>query len=523
MSNETKTRIRIVSARLRAVLLGGALILAGGSLAFSKWNTASTPSGGERIVPVKLEVDSAPLARGAGGRLTPSFAPVVKQVSPSVVKVFATMNARRIQQPPNPQDEFFRRFFGWGPEEFSPRGPRIQPRREGLGSGVIVTEDGYILTNNHVIEQADEIKVALNDGREFTAKLIGRDPKTDIAVLKVNAEQLPHLALTDSDNLEVGDIVLAVGNPFGIGQTVTMGMVSAKGRRLPSFDDEGRYEDFIQTDAAINPGNSGGALVDTEGRLVGINTAIYTGNSFGGPGGNIGIGFAVPSNLARFAMESIIRDGRVVRGYMGVGIQDVTDLLAKQFELKSTDGALVGQVEKGGPADRAGLESGDVIVDFNGKAVKDSRTLRLQVAEVTPGKKVPVKYVRNGRIRTAEVTLDEFPDKEVATTRGSPSNRKRDTLEGVTVADLTSATRRQMQIDIPQDVTGALIVQVDPNSPAFAAGLREGDVIQEIERKPVRDADDAVKMSEQLKQDTILLKIWSRGGSRFIVVDERGR
>lgn len=519
MSTETKTTIRNLSARLRAVLLGGALILAGGSLAFTKWNTASPAASGGGIVPVRLEVDAAPIARG--GWFIPSFAPIVKQVSPSVVKVFASARIPTSSRQAMPQEELFRRFFGLDLDEAPQRGPRPQPRREGLGSGVIVTKDGYILTNNHVVEGADEIKIAMNDGRDFTAKLIGRDPKTDIAVLKVEADDLPHLSLTDSDNTEVGDLVLAIGNPFGIGQTVTMGMVSAKGRTLPSMDHENRYEDFIQTDAAINPGNSGGALVDAEGRLVGINTAIYSGNTFGGVGGNIGIGFAVPSNLARFAMESIIKDGRVVRGFLGVSLQPLTELLAKQFELKNADGALVTDMVPKGPAERAGFKSGDVIVEFDSKPVKDSRTLRLQVAQVAPGKKVPVKIVRDGRAKTIEVALQEFPDNEVAMRTKPRAESKSDSLDGVTVSDLDNATRRNLPGEVPRDLQGAVVVQMDPQSPAAKAGLREGDIILEINRKPVRDADEAVRLSEGVKQETVLLKVWSRGMIEFLVVKER--
>jgi serine protease Do len=274
-----------------------------------------------------------------------------------------------------------------------------------------------------------------------------------------------------------------------------------------------RYEDFIQTDAAINPGNSGGALVDAEGRLVGINTAILSET-----GGNMGIGFAVPVNLARFAMESIIKEGRVIRGYMGVSIQDVSDALAKEFKLKGSQGALVGDVTPKGPAERAGIRSGDVIVQFNGKPVEDSRTLKLQVAQVAPGTEASVKVVRDGEQKTVEVTLEEYPDRAIAA-RSSRSNKDfADPLDGVSVADVDRTVRSQ--IDLPANVRGAVVVRIDPDSPSYEAGLREGDVIQEINRQPVRNADDAVRLSENVKNDAVLLKVWSRGGSHYVVVSQ---
>lgn len=386
------------------------------------------------------------------------------------------------------------------------------PRQHGLGSGVIITKDGYILSNNHVIEGADDVRVGLTDGREFSAKVVGRDPKTDIAVLKVEADDLPFIALADSDQLEIGDLVLAIGNPFGIGQTVTMGMVSAKGRTLASGN--GRYEDFIQTDAAINPGNSGGALVDSLGRLVGINTAILSGT-----GGNLGIGFAVPVNLARFVMESITREGRVVRGFIGVSIQDVSDALAREFKLKNKQGALVAEVTPRGPASKAGLKSGDVIVEFDGKTVEDSRTLRLQVAQVAPGTRVPVKIVRDGSSRSIEVVLEEFPEDNASLSSRQSEPGFSDPLDGVTVGEIDNVARTRFRI--PSTISGAIVVRIDRNSPSYEAGLREGDVIQEINRQSVRNADDAVRLSEKLRNDAVLLKVWSRGGSRFLVVDQK--
>jgi len=307
---------------------------------------------------IRVPLAEAPVSRQ--GLPEGSFAPIVKKVAPAVVKIVTTTTVRdtSIQQPPVFNDPFWRHFFGDQFGRSFPNHPAAPLRQVGLGSGVIVTPDGYILTNNHVVDHADQVKVTLPDGREFTAKVIGRDAKSDIAVVKIDAHNLPVVPMADSDNVLVGDVVLAIGNPFGVGQTVTEGIVSAKDRGNMGIED---YEDFIQTDAAINPGNSGGALVDVEGRLIGINTAILSGS-----GGNQGIGFAIPSDLARKVMTSLIRYGQVTRGYLGLMIQDVTPALAKEFDVKNGSGALVGEVVPNGPAAQAGLKNGDVIVEFNG-------------------------------------------------------------------------------------------------------------------------------------------------------------
>lgn len=385
------------------------------------------------------------------------------------------------------------------------------PKQVGVGSGVIVSKDGYILTNNHVVENAEEVKVQIGDqGEEISAKVVGTDPKSDIAVLKIDAKEksFPALTVADSDKIEVGDVVLAVGNPFGIGQTVTMGIVSATGRATLGLE----YEDFIQTDAAINMGNSGGALVDADGRLVGINTAILSRS-----GGNQGIGFAVPANLARSVMESIIENGHVIRGYMGVNIQDVTSGLAEKFGIKEKDGALVAEVTPNSPAEKAGLKNGDVIVAFDGKPVHDSRHLKLQVAQTAPGKQVPMKVSRDGDERELKVTLKEFPqDKELAKANGGNGNNSGDVTDGITVDELNAASRQQF--NIPNHIRGALVTEVDPDSPGAQVGLRAGDVILEINRKPVKSSEEAVAMTENLKDESVLLRVWSRGGSRFVVL-----
>jgi serine protease Do len=462
--------------------------------------------------PPRLKVDPAPVNRD---RPRPaSLAPVVKRVSPSVVNIYSTKTLR--QNPdwlPFFDDPFLRRFFGM-PFDNLPR----ERREQSLGSGVIVTEDGYILTNNHVVEGAEEIKVALADNKKtvYDAKIIGTDPQTDIAVIKVEASGLPAITLTDSDTLEVGDTVLAIGNPFGVGQTVTTGIVSAKGRGGMGIVD---YEDFIQTDAPINPGNSGGALVDLEGRLVGINQSIASPVR-----ASVGIGFAVPINLARFVMERLVTEGKVTRGYLGVMIQPVTPELAREFKLPENTGALVGEVTKDSPAEAAGLKEGDVIVEFNGKKVNDSRHLRLMVAQTAPGTRANLKVIRDGKEETLTVKVGELPAEGLARAEGGRSGGLRrsqepDLLDGVTVDDIDARTRRQF--NLPPQLQGALVVEVDPTSPAAAAGLSPGDVILEINRQPVTNADEAVRLSEKIRGRSVLLRIWSQGGSRYVVVQAR--
>jgi serine protease Do len=382
-----------------------------------------------------------------------------------------------------------------------------------LGSGVIVSADGYIVTNNHVVENARDIEVSLNDGRTLTAKVVGTDPQTDVALIKINAQNLPFMTLADSDKVQVGDMVLAVGNPFGIGQTVTRGIVSAKNRATSGEMDE----DFIQTDAAINPGNSGGALVDTEGRLVGINSAILSRS-----GGNQGIGFAVPSNLVRWVADNIIRNGRVQRGLLGVSIQNLTPELAQALKINRTGGALVSDVAVGSPAEAAGIKNGDVILKFGDKPIETANQLKLQVAETTPGAVVPVEIDRNGETRALNVTIKERTGDRLARNNNDQQGgeRQTDTLNGVAVANLDSQTRAELRV--PAGVQGALITDVDQNSAAYDAGLRPGDVITEINQQPVRSADDAVNLTQKPASGQTLVKVWSRGGTRYVAVNEGG-
>ena len=502
MTQLTQTRTNRSPWRRLAVATGVAGIL-GGAILVSPWGLAK-----ERLEapPVRLKVSEEPIAR-SGEKVT-SFAPVVKQVLPSVVQVTVSAKPKQMSWSGR-ENPFFRRFFGEGAQGFNLPQPLQSPPMHGEGSGVIVTEDGYILTNNHVVEQADSIEVILNDGHKHGGRVVGRDPKTDIAVIKIEAKDLPALTMADSDKIEVGDVVLAVGNPFGIGQTVTSGIVSAKGRATLGLD----YEDFIQTDAAINPGNSGGALVDAEGRLIGINTAILSRT-----GGNQGIGFAVPSNLARWVMQELVQDGQVQRGFLGVNIQDVTPQLASQFHVPEAEGVLVAEVTPGSPAAKAGMKSGDVIRRFNGKEVSDSRHLKLAVGACAPNSKVPVDIIRNGDHRTLQVQLGTLPGEEVALNAESPAATEGDSLHGVGVGDLDTSSRTALKV--PETLQGALVTQVEQNSAAFESGLRPGDVIVEINRTPVTDAADAVRACEHPEDPITLVKVWSRGGSRFLVVDE---
>jgi serine protease Do len=496
-----------ISNRLFFLILGGVAAVGGSALAVSHISAMESKTG---IPPLNVVVDENPVTRSASPY--GSFAPVVKKVAPAVVKIVTTATIKNTasQQWHGFNDPFWQRFFG---DQFGHVVPPNQPdswREHGLGSGVIVTEDGYILTNNHVVDSADTVKVTLTDGREFTAKVVGRDPKSDIAVVKIDAGGLPIVPMADSDKVQVGDIVLAVGNPFGVGQTVTTGIVSATGRGNMGFED---YEDFIQTDAAINPGNSGGALVDAEGRLIGINTAILSRS-----GGNQGIGFAIPSDLARHVMDNLVKYGYVTRGYVGVMIQDVTPALAKEFKLKKSNGALVGEVVPKGPADKAGLKDGDVVVALNGKKVVDSRHLKLMVAETKPDSTVPMKVLRDGSTKILDVTVKQLPGTEKLAKADIQNGGETGTLNGVGVENLNRQTRQQF--NVPENVKGAVVTEVRPDSAAAEVGLKPGDVIEEINRHPVDNANQAVQLTENAKDKHTLLRIWSNGGSHYLVVDE---
>ncbi len=440
------------------------------------------------------------------------FVPIVKTASPAVVNIATsrTVDQKNFRSPLM-DDPFFRRFFGDKmPNGRDNNGGKRKRKESSLGSGVIVDSGGYIITNNHVVAGADEITVLMGDKREFVGKVVGTDPKTDLAVIKIDAKNLPSVPWGDSDRLEVGEYVLAIGNPFGLNQTITMGIVSAVGRANVGIAD---YEDFIQTDAAINPGNSGGALINLDGELIGINTAIFSRS-----GGYMGIGFAVPSNMARTVMDSLIKTGKVVRGWLGVSIQKVTKDLAKQFGLKDSNGALIGEVMSGTPAKAGGIKDGDVIISYDGKAVDSPATLRNLVAQTAVGKRVKVIVVRDGKRKTLKVKIGEQPkDVAEAGIGAEGDSDESSALAGLEVRTLTDDIARQ--IGLPEGTQGVVVAGVEPNSSAQEAGLRKGDVIVELNRKKVRKLSDFRKIAKDVNtKNNILLRVRRKGGKFFIVI-----
>lgn len=464
-----------------------------------------------------IKVDTTTLQHSP--RLATSFAPVVKKAAPSVINIYSThIIHMRPYRNPLFNDPFFRQFFG---DQFGPGDNReITRRQQSLGSGVIVSPDGYILTANHVVAGADEVKVAIGDtedDKEYTASVVGTDPPTDVAVLKIDAQDLPAITLGDSARLEVGDVVLAIGNPFGLGQSVSMGIISGLGRHYKEMPG---YQNFIQTDAAINEGNSGGALVDAEGRLIGINTWIASTSR-----GSEGVGFAVPINLARHVMQNLIGRGKVTRGYLGIVPQDISRGLAEGFRLPDQNGVLVSDVETNTPAQKAGIKSGDVVLEINGQKVNDANSLRLMVSEIAPGTSITVKLLHDGRDNTVTLTLAELPqetaDSGSRRTGAISGNPRTDALDGVTVADLDPQVRGQLRL--PDNLQGVVVTDVDQDSNAADADLRPSDVILEINRQPVRSAEAAVRLCTQVKGKWIVLKIWRRFGdqgvTRYLSVD----
>ncbi len=485
--------------RRRGLWAAGALAFAG-ALAVGAQSASS---------PVAIKRDPQPVNRGP--MESASFSSVVKRVGPSVVKITTNTKPRRVAQqlPPGFDNPMFRQFFGGRLPEM------IQPGQAGLGSGVIISSDGYVVTNNHVVNGADEVMVSLDDGRELKAKVVGTDPQTDLAVIKIEAKNLPAVTFADSSSIEVGDRVLAIGNPFGLGETVTTGIVSAKGRRAGLGLE---YEDFVQTDAAINPGNSGGALVDVQGRLIGINTAILSRT-----GGFQGVGLAVPANLVSQVTEGIVKNGKVVRGFIGVSTQDLTATLAESMELKSRRGALVSDVRPNGPAAKAGLKNGDVITAVNGKPVEDSTRLSLAVSAIAPGETIDLEVIREGEKRTLTAKAGERPKDLLSRDDRTPgredfSGEDSGVLQGVAVDDIDAGNRRQLKL--PASLHGALITQVAPDSAAARAGLRPGDVILEFNKQPVNDARELVELCAKSDSRKSLLRVWSRGSRTFVVVDE---
>lgn len=435
------------------------------------------------------------------GKLSDAFAEVAEAARPAVVNISTTSTVTMEENPFGNMfsDPFFRHFFG---DQFGNPGQKRKYKSSALGSGVIVTSDGYILTNNHVVKGADEIKVILYDKREFKGKVVGADPRTDLAVVKIDARNLPTLSLGDSGKMKAGDLVLAIGNPFGLNQTITMGIVSAVGRSNIGLAD---YEDFIQTDAAINPGNSGGALVSASGELVGINTAIYSTS-----GGYMGIGFAIPSDMAKVVMENIIKHGRVIRGWLGVSIQDLTPDLAKSLGIRETAGALVSNVETGSPADKAGLKRGDLITGINTKKVDDSTGLRNMIASTAPGTKIDVRIIRDGKEQTVTVALGEYKENKVVKTEYNNA------LKGVSVQELTPGLRDKLSL--PDYVSGVVVTSVSADLSGRRL-LQPNDVIEEVNRTAIQNVQDYDQAVSRIgAKDTVLLLIYRDGGSFYLTI-----
>ncbi|HEX3118163.1 MAG TPA: DegQ family serine endoprotease [Candidatus Acidoferrum sp.] len=458
---------------------------------------------------------SLKLADPSEGPSKTGFAPIVKEVLPNVVnisssKVVKTKNQMQLPEGME-QDPFFQQFFG---QQFGGRGrggngpdmPQKQ-REQSLGSGVIVSPEGYVLTNNHVVDGATDVKVTLSDKREFKATVVGTDPKTDIAVLKLTGEKFNPITLGDSQKVQVGDYALAIGDPFGVGQTVTMGIVSAKGRGNLGIED---YEDFIQTDAPINPGNSGGALVNDRGELVGINTAILS----HGSGGNEGIGFAIPINLARNVMGQIIDHGKVTRGYLGVVIQQITPNMSKALNLDKMQGAIVSDVSAKGPAKDAGVQRGDVILAINGNTVADSNDLRNTISMMQPGQTVKLTINRNGSTKDIDVKLGELPLSKDEAESQSDNSSSKESMKGISVETLDSDTAQQLQL--PEATKGVVVTGVDPSSAAADSGLRKGDVIQEVNHQPVKTAAEFEAAMSKSDKNGVLLLV-NRGGTTIFV------
>ena len=483
MSTISIRRSKVHFARLATAL--GVLAMVGGGAA---WWSSPDP------VRAQATVVSAP----ATGPAVTSYADAVAKVAPAVVTVRVEKKASFEPTSGMPDDPFFRRFFG----DRLPS-PERQPRQRGLGSGVIVQSDGRIVTNAHVVDGADRVRVLLTDGREFDAKVVGVDKPTDLAVLDVEASGLPTLPFGDSDKPRVGDVVLAVGNPLGVGQTVTMGILSAKGRATGAGDS---YEDFLQTDAPINQGNSGGALVTAQGELIGINSQILSPS-----GGNIGIGFSIPASMARHVVGEIVDHGEVRRSRMGVTIQPVTADIARSLNLPSVKGALVNDVESGSPAANAGLKTGDVITKFNGQALDNGNDLRNLVAATAPGSKATVTILRDGRSQDIAVQLANAK-RDATTARARSGEGSPDEDLGVMVEPLTPQLANRLEV--PRDTDGVVVTDLDPDGLAADAGLREGDVIRQVDGKAIHSAGE-LRSALKGRADRPALVLVQRGGNSF--------
>lgn len=474
--------LHTLSTCIRTCLILGLIF----SFTLGSWSYtyASEPTISQKSINILTEIGQA-------------TAEIAEAVKPAIVNISTTRTVK-IQERPNPffDDPFFKRFFG---DQF-----RIPKERKtaSLGSGVIVDSSGYILTANHVIQSADEINVTLSDKREFKGKIVGSDAMTDIGIIKIEAKNLPTIKWGNSNKLRVGETVLAIGSPYGLSQTVTTGIVSAVGRANVGIAD---YEDFIQTDAAINPGNSGGALVNVRGELVGINTAIFSTS-----GGYQGIGFAIPTSMAKAVMDSLIAKGKVIRGWLGVTIQPLTQELAKQFNLKEEKGALIGDIIEGSPAEKAGLQRGDVIVEFEDKKIEEPYQLRNMVANTSPGQEVKLKIIRENKTETKKVTIVELPADMQKLSKGEFNNL----LRGVTVQDLTPEIYTKFKL--PKRLKGVIVSDVSEDS-AAAIALMQGDIIQGINKQTITNIKDYENIVSKIGPEEDILLLLFRGGSSLFI------
>ena len=490
---------KIGNYRILTFLLAAALFV------FSSCKSLEKPAETTEIKP-QTPPSSAPIVVDG---VRASYADVIEKTSPAVVQIEADIKVRQspVRQQ-NPLEEFF---------DFPlvPQGQQQPPpTQRGVGSGVIVSADGFVLTNNHVVEGAEKITVLLNDKKAYEAKVIGLDKPSDLAVLKIEAANLPFLNLGNSDNVRVGDVVLAIGNPLGIGQTVTSGIISAKGRRTGLND--GSFEDFLQTDAPINRGNSGGALINLTGELIGINSQILSTS-----GGSIGIGFSIPSNMAKGVMEQLIANGKVRRGQLGVGIQAVTEEIKEYFGLKDAKGVLINDVKKGSAAEKAGLKRDDVVVAINDKPIDDMNVLRNTVAATLPGTEIKVKIVRDGQEQEIPVVLDELnPETAKTATQDEENKEERKSSEGSKLGVNLQPITPQIagQLELPADTTGVVVTNVDQNGAAARAGIARGDVILTINRQAVSTLDEVQAALDKSGDKPILLLISRKGQTIYLTV-----
>jgi serine protease Do len=490
----------LLSAVMALGFLGGILFIS---------SLGSTPKSSEEQTPINSQ---APVISSQGKELLKQFSAAFEaaaaKVNPSVVPIFSEQ-VTTVENPFGSPDDPFRQFFG---DDFFKRFFGLPPSGEqketihALGSGVIVSGDGYILTNNHVVKGADKLTVILHDKKKYTAKVVGTDPQTDVAVIKISAKGLPEASLGNSDEVRVGQWVIAVGNPFQLMHTVTAGIISAKGRSSVNLAD---YEDFIQTDASINPGNSGGALADLDGNVIGINTAILSPSG----GGNVGIGFAIPINMAKSVMNELIAKGKVTRGFVGIVLQDVDENLAKALKLKTTEGALVGDVTPGAPGDKAGIKRGDIITKFDGTKIENTEQLRNLVAEREPGTSVNITLIRDGKEMQVTVVLGERPaDLASSLQRNTKPEERTSKKLGLSIQTLTESLAKQFGY---QNDHGVVVTDVTAGSPAEEAGIQRGDLIKEVDRAEIRAVPDFNRATEHLRSGDSVAFLLRRGQNTF--------